>query len=56
MNSFEQATLEQLVSYKASTDADISRLMNSERLKSEVRAMVARWNINRVNSGLKPFK
>ena len=56
LTEFEQATLEAQVSYKASTDADVVRLLNSEKLKSEVKAMVHKWNTKRIKLGLMPFR
>jgi hypothetical protein len=56
LTNFEQITLEAQVSYKAVADKDIERLMNSDKLKSEVKAMVNRWNDNRIKKGLRPYK
>jgi len=55
LNSFEQITLDAQVSYKASKEEDITRLLNSDKLKLEVIVMVGRWNSNRAKLGLKPF-
>ena len=56
LTDFERITLEAQVSYKAATDKDIDRLMNSDKLKDQVRAMVNRWNNNRIEKGLRPYK
>jgi hypothetical protein len=56
LTGFEQITLEAQVSYKAASDTDIDRLMNCEKLKDQVRCMVNRWNNNRIEKGLQPYK
>jgi hypothetical protein len=56
LTEFEQITLEAQVSYKAKTDKDIARLMNCEKLKRQVRGMVNKWNNNRIEKGLQPYK
>lgn len=47
--------MDQLVSYKAATDKDVKRLVNCDKLKLEVKAMVHRWNKARIKLNLKPW-
>ena len=56
LTDFEQATLEQLISYKAATEEDITRLMSSDKLIGKVKSMCLRWNRKRIELGLKTFK
>lgn len=55
LSDFEQATLEQLVSFKAKKDKDIARLMNCKKLKQEVIEMVAKWDLQRISMNLEVF-
>lgn len=65
LTEFEQATAEQLVSYKIAkgkkeTDASVKRriqaTIKSDKLITEVKALVHKWNSKRIKLGLKPFK
>ena len=53
--AFEQATLEQLVSYKAKDENDIQRLLNCEKLKHEAIQLCKKWNDQRKARRLKPW-
>ncbi len=55
MNSFEQATLETLVSFKAKDQKEISRLLTSKKLQKEARQLVKKWNDKRQQLGLAPW-
>jgi hypothetical protein len=55
LNDFEQATLQSQVSYKASTDNDVKRLLSCDKLKLEVKLMVEKWNKARIKLGLVPW-
>lgn len=55
LTPFEEATLEQLVSFKAKDESDIRRYMNSEELKLEVKSLVQLWDRDRLRKGLKPW-
>ena len=56
LNDFEQATLEQLISYKAKTEDDIERLMMSESLINKAKELVLKWNKTRIEIGLSPWR
>ena len=65
LTAFEKATAEQLVSYKISkgekeTDASVKRriakMIKSDKLITEVKDLVYKWNSKRIKLGLKPFK
>jgi hypothetical protein len=65
LTEFEKATAEQLVSYKIAksekeTDASVKRrisaMIKSDKLITEVKALVHKWNSKRIKLGLKPFK
>lgn len=65
LTDFEQATVEQLVSYRIAqkdgetdeeVNARIEKLCQSEALKSEAMQLVAKWNKQRIDKGLKPFR
>ena len=55
LTDFEQATLEQLVSFKAVKEKDIERLINDTSLQQEVIRMVASWDKQRIEKGLNPW-
>jgi len=55
MNSFEQATLETLVSFKAKDQKEISRLLTSKKLQNEACQLVKKWNDKRQQLGLVPW-
>ena len=55
MNSFEQATLETLVSFKAKDQKEISRLLTSKKLQKEACQLVKKWNDKRHQLGLVPW-
>ncbi len=55
LTPFENATLEQLVSFKAKNESDIERLMLSAALHKQAKALVIKWNKNRQQIGLKPW-
>lgn len=56
MTKFEQATLETLVSFKASKPEQISQLLASEKLKKEACDLVKKWNLERKKLCLAPWK
>lgn len=65
LTDFEQATADQLVSYRIgrrknesdeSVGLRIEEMVNSEKLKLQVKVMVHRWNKTRMKLGLGPFK
>lgn len=56
MNSFEQATLETLVSFKAKKPEEISRLLTSKKLQQEACQLVKKWNEQRLKLGLTPWE
>lgn len=55
LTEFEQATLEQLISYKCKDEKDIDQLMNDQRNIVEAKRLVAKWNRIRKEKGLKPY-
>lgn len=55
LTEFEQATLEQLVSYRARDDEHISKLLKCTKLQEQAKQMVFRWNNKRIELGLKAF-
>lgn len=64
LNEFEQATAEQLVSYKISkgekeTDQEVKERINlmisSDKLKLEAIALVRKWNDQRLKLNLNPW-
>ncbi|WP_161936775.1 hypothetical protein [Pseudoalteromonas sp. H103] len=56
MNSFEQATLETLVSFKAKKPEEISRLLTNKKLQQEAYQLVKKWNDKRKQLGLVPWE
>ena len=56
LTSFEKATLEQLVSFKAKNESDIQRFLSSKTLKTEAKALCKKWNENRKTKGLECWK
>ncbi|MGS0535320.1 hypothetical protein [Pseudoalteromonas sp. SaAl2] len=56
MNSFEQATLETLVSFKAKKPEEISRLLTNKKLQQEACQLVKKWNDKRKQLGLAPWR
>lgn len=65
LTAFEKATAEQLVSYKVKqfdkeTDSQLKRRINklvkSDSLIAEAKALVYKWNKKRIKLGLKPYK
>ena len=56
MNSFEQATLETLVSFKAKKPEEISRLLTNKKLQQEACELVKKWNDKRKQLGLVPWE
>ena len=55
MNNFQQATLEQLVSYKAKNTDDIQRLLQCEKLKNMAVLLCEKWNKQRTVIGLEAW-
>jgi len=55
VTAFEQATLEQLVSFYAKNDNDIERLLRCENMKNRAVAHVQTWNEQRIKLGLIPW-
>lgn len=55
MNAFELATLETLVSFQAKNEADITRLLNCQKLKEQAKTKVKQWNDKRIEQGLTPW-
>ena len=55
LTAFEQATLEQLVSYKAKNDNEIKRFLQCEKLKQTAIALCTKWNAARKIHGLEPW-
>ena len=55
LNAFEQATLEQLVSYKAKNENDIARFMQCEKLQNQAKTLCQKWNKQRTNNGWEPW-
>jgi len=56
LTDFEQATLEQLISYKCKDEDDIERLMNDPKNIERAKELVTKWSIIRVKKKLKPYK
>ncbi len=56
LTEFEQATLEQSISYKCKDESDIEKLMNDPVNILKAKEMVHKWNSKRIKLGLKPFK
>jgi len=56
LTDFEQATLEQLISYKCKDEGDIERLMNDPKNISHAKALVNKWSLIRKKKNLKPYK
>jgi len=56
LTDFEQATLEQLISYKCKDEDDIERLMNDPKNIQRAKEFVNKWSIIRVKKKLKPYK
>lgn len=52
LSPFEQITLEQLVSFKASKECGIERLMSQPKIINEVRALVLKWDTQRRSKNL----
>lgn len=55
LTPFEQATLEQLVSFKAKEECEIEHLLKDERLQQEAIKKVAQWDKERISKGLEPW-
>lgn len=55
LTDFEQATLEQLISYKCKDEADIERLMSEQKNIDEAKRLVHKWSVIRRDKGLKPL-
>ena len=55
MTEFEQATLETLVSFKASKPEQINRLLTDKALQAEAKALVKKWNEQRIKLGFTPW-
>ena len=55
MNSFERATLETLVSFKAKKQEEITRLLTNKKLQQEACQLVNKWNEERKQLGLTPW-
>ena len=55
LTEFEQATLEQLISYKCKDEADIERLMSEQKNIDEAKRLVHKWAVIRRDKGLKPL-
>ena len=56
LTDFEQATLEQLISYKCKDEGDIERLMNDPKNIIQAKALVNKWSLIRKKKNLKPYK
>ena len=56
LTDFEQATLEQLISYKCKDEGDIPRLMSDPKNIKQAKALVSKWSLIRVKKSLKPYK
>lgn len=56
LTDFEQATLEQLISYKCKDEGDIDRLMNDPKNIERAKQLVNKWSLIRKNKNLKPYK
>ena len=56
LTDFEQATLEQLISYKCKDEGDIERLMNDPKNIKQAKALVSKWSLIRKKKKLKPYK
>jgi hypothetical protein len=52
---FEQATLEQLISYRCRDEADIERLTSNPKNILDAWLSVERWNKARIKLNLKPW-
>lgn len=53
LTEFEQATLEQLVSYKCKDESDLDGLVNGPKNIDEAKRLVHKWQIIRKKKGLK---
>lgn len=56
LTDFEQATLEQLISYKCKDEGDIERLINDPKNIKQAKALVSKWSLIRKKKKLKPYK
>ena len=56
LTDFEQATLEQLISYKCKDESDIDRLMNDPKNIAKAKELVNKWSLIRKKKNLKPYK
>ena len=56
LTDFEQATLEQLISYKCKDEGDIERLMNDHKNITQAKSLVSKWLLIRKKKNLKPYK
>lgn len=56
LTEFEQATLEQLISYKCKDKGDIERLMNDPKNITQAITLVSKWNDIRASKKLKAYK
>ena len=56
LTDFEQATLDQLISYKCKSKDDIERLMINPENIEQAKSLVMKWNKTRKQEKLKPYK
>jgi len=56
LNDFEQATLEQLISYKCKDKGDIERLMGDRKNIDEAKRLVLKWSLTRKLKNLKSYR
>ncbi len=56
LTEFEQATLEQLISYKCKDIGDIERLINDPKNITKAKELVNKWALVRKSKNLKPYK
>lgn len=56
LTDFEQATLEQLISYKCKSEDDIERLMNDPKNIKQAKVLVNKWSLIRKKKNLKTYK
>jgi len=56
LTDFEQATLEQLISYKCKDEGDIERLINDPKNIKQAKDLVSKWSLIRKKKNLKPYK
>lgn len=53
LSDFEKITADQLVSFKASKEEDIERLVKCPKIINEARALVLKWDKYRISKNLK---